>query len=78
MDHVEYVVAFSEPFDFWVWLGTTTDSEREALGGQPDLDERIRRLAEKRGLGDRYEGVTVESQETVDRDYAGHWFYRLR
>ncbi|HVQ86783.1 MAG TPA: hypothetical protein VMT88_01255, partial [Actinomycetes bacterium] len=60
---------------------TTTDAEKatvvehgffrpevlSALAGAgvaPDLVERA--------------GVTVESQETVDRDFEGRWFYAMR
>jgi hypothetical protein len=28
---IEFVIAFSEPFTFWVWLGSATDAEREQL-----------------------------------------------
>ena len=78
MVHVEWVIAFMEPFDFWVWLGTVSDEQRDQLAAQESLEQRIRRRAEKRGLADLYEGVTVESQETVDRNFEGRWFYRLR
>ena len=75
---VEWVIAFTEPFDFWVWLGTTTDAEREELASLDTLEDRIRRRAERRHLAPLFEGVSVESQETVDREYEGSWFYRLR
>lgn len=78
VDHVEYVIAFSPPFDFWVWLGTATDVERDELARHPGLNDRVQRLADRRGLATLFEGVTVESKETVDREYEGHWFYRLR
>lgn len=76
--HVEIVVAFSQPFAFWVWLGTATDAEREQLQADATINERIRAEAAGLLLEARYEGWTVESQETVDRDYQGSWFYRLR
>jgi hypothetical protein len=64
-----------------VWLVTSTDTEKatvveqgffrrdvlSALAGAgvaPDLVERA--------------AVTVESQETVDRDFEGSWFYAMR
>ncbi|TCC61007.1 hypothetical protein E0H73_17265 [Kribbella pittospori] len=77
VDHVEYVVAFSAPFDFSVWLGTATDAERDALAAEPALDDRVRAAADGCGLAELVRGTTVESKETVDRDYGG-WFYRLR
>jgi len=76
--HVEIVVAFSQPFAFWVWLGTATDAEREQLEADATINERIRAEGAGLLLDARYEGWTVESQETVDRDYQGSWFYRLR
>ena len=61
---VEFVASLPRP-DVWVWLGTTTDAERDRL---PAL------------LGDALTvaGVTVQSEETVARDHEGSWFYALR
>jgi hypothetical protein len=78
VSRVEWVIAFSPPFDFRAWLATSTDADRDALAADPDLDGRVRRLTEKAGLADLFQGTTVESQETVDREYEGSWFYRLR
>lgn len=75
---VEYVTAFSEPFPFWVWLGTTTDVERDELARDSSAGGRVAEVAGRFGFDALCEGFTVESQETVDRDYAGNWFYRLR
>jgi hypothetical protein len=78
VDHVEYVVAFIPPFEFSVWLGTSTDAERDSLSRAPDLSHRVQAAAEGRDLGTLFEGVAVESKETLDREYEGSWFYRLR
>jgi hypothetical protein len=78
VDHVEYVPAFSAPFDVWVWLGTATDAERDALAADRALDDRVRRAADGCGLAELVTGTTVESKQTVDREYDGQWFYRLR
>lgn len=75
---VEFVTAFSEPFDFWAWLGTRTDSERDQLAHDATVDARIRASASGVGITSLYKGFTVESQETVDRDFEGSWFYRMR
>lgn len=75
---VEYVVGFDVPFRFWVWLGTGSDGERDRLASWPGLAAEVSELARASGLGLLYRGVTVESQETVDREYEGSWFYRLR
>lgn len=76
--HVEYVIAFSDPFDFWVWLGTRSDRDRDILATEPTAGERIRALASAHEVGELYEGFSVESQQTIDREYQGSWFYRLR
>ena len=78
VDHVEYVVGFIAPFDFWVWLGTATDTERDSLARRSDLSDRVRAAAERRDLATTFEGVTIESKETLDREYEGSWFHRLR
>ena len=77
VERIELVVAFSAPFTFWIWLGTTSDAQRDAVTGTR-TESVIRRATEARCLDHLYEGFTAESQETVDRDYEGSWFYRLR
>ena len=75
---VEYVAAFPDQDDAWVWLGTTTDDERDALASS-DLLVALRDVV--RGVGfdpGLISGVTVQSEEKVTRDYAGSWFYALR
>jgi hypothetical protein len=74
----EFVIAFSEPFGFWAWLGTETDAQRDALASDPTTEQRVCDLASGHGVGPLYKGFTVESQQTVDREYEGSWFYRLR
>lgn len=77
---IEYVAAFPFQDDAWVWLGTATDAERDALTGtEPQLLSEVRMIAERRGFrGEKVSGVTVQSEETVARDYEGSWFYALR
>ncbi len=75
---VEFVVAFSEPFYFAVWLGVPTDRERDAGQRDATVDGRVRRVVAEHGLAELWRGFTIESQETVDRDYEGRWFYRRR
>ena len=75
---VEFVPTFSPPFRFWVWLGTDTDARGEELTRDGTVGERIVEAATRLDLGAPYEGFTITSQETVDRDYEGSWFYRLR
>jgi hypothetical protein len=78
---VEYVVGFVHPYEVWVWLVTVSDAERDLLGEELPFLEEIREVLTAAGLppGDAVlEGTTAQSQETVDRDYGGSWFYALR
>jgi hypothetical protein len=75
---VEYVSAFPDQDDAWVRLGTATDAERDGLASS-DLLVALRDVV--RGVGfdpGLISGVTVQSEQTVARDYAGSWFYALR
>ena len=77
---IEWVVGFVRPYSVWAWLGTATDAERDALPELPFRDE-VLEILRSAGLseGDVGEfGTTKQSQETVDRDYEGSWFYALR
>lgn len=75
---VEYVAALPEP-DVWVWLGTSTDAQRDSLRADPGLaDEGRQVLLSRPAEGMPVEGVTVQSVEAVARDYAGSWFYAMR
>lgn len=75
---VEYVVGFGEARDDgpWVWLGTGTDEERDLLANDRSITEAVAEIFH--AVGRPFRGVVVESQQTVDREYAGSWFYRLR
>lgn len=77
---IEFVVAFPAQDDAWVWLGTATDAERDALsGGEAQVLSEVRRIAERHGFApEKVSGVTVQSEETVAREYEGSWFYALR
>lgn len=88
---VEWVVGFIDPPRISVWLGTSTDAERNALADpteDPDhfvgdalLTQKVAKVLEEAGLktGDGwFHVVVVQSQETVDRDYEGRWFLAMR
>ena len=78
VDHVEYVAALPNR-EVWVWLGTATDEQRDDLAPSTDLMERVTTvLAEAALAGVHVPGVTIQSAETVDREYQGSWFYALR
>jgi len=77
---IEYVAAFPSQDDAWVWLGTATDEERDVLAGaeSQSLSE-VRLIAESNGfLPEKISGVSVQSEETIARDFEGSWFYALR
>jgi hypothetical protein len=79
---IEYVVGFVEPYEVSVWLGTQTDAQREALAQREGLHEEVAHALVACGIEDTDAvfngGAVVQSQETVDRDYEGSWFYALR
>lgn len=80
MVRVEYVSAFPSQDDAWVWLGTATDAERDDLArSEARLLAEVRLIAERHGFtAQNISGVTVQSEETVARDFEGSWFYALR
>ena len=77
---IEYVAAFPDLDGAWVWLGTATDAERDAFGDNlPHALAGVRQIAERCGFPpDQVNGLTVQSAETVARDYEGSWFSALR
>lgn len=81
VSRVEYVAAFPDQQPFAVWLGTATDSEAQRLRASPTVHGQVHDVLQTCG----FQGhdltelkVVIQSQETVDRDYAGNWFYALR
>ncbi len=77
---VEWVVGFVRPFHVSAWLVTATDAERDALPLSP-FGAEVRSIVEVAGVPDGDLGkldTVVQSQETVDRDYEGSWFYAQR
>ncbi|WP_143448218.1 hypothetical protein [Kineosporia sp. A_224] len=73
----EYVSAFPED-DFAIWIATESDADLAALQQVDDLHDRVARVLRDIGFVDaELRGLLVctQSQETVDRDYAGSWFY---
>ena len=78
---VQYVVGFVHPFGVDVWLVTGTDAERDALGTSDPFLPEVTSAILSRGFPVEHgavEGTFAQSQETVDRDYEGSWFYALR
>jgi hypothetical protein len=63
------------------WVKTDTDAQRDALQADPDLQRRLREvLREVRYPAAAIDevGFAFESQETVDRDYEGSWYYAMK
>ena len=78
---IEFVVGFVKPYRIHVWLGTESDAQREALTASDPLLDEVRAIVDRAGLPRRealVAGTVAQSQETVDRDYEGSWFYALR
>jgi hypothetical protein len=70
------------PLDFgngasWsCWIVTTTDAERDRVAHDEELLRCLDAAASNAGFAPS--SFTVQSQETVDRDYEGSWFYAMR
>ena len=69
------------PIDFgtpeWsCWIVTPTDRERDRVAGDNELLERLYKAAADAGFAP--DSITVQSQETVDRDHEGSWFLVMR
>jgi hypothetical protein len=63
-----------------VWLVTATDSEKEAAPLEP-LTEKVRAILANAGVsGDlaARAAVSVESEETVARDWDGDWWAAMK
>lgn len=78
---IEYVAAFAVAHAFAVWLGTSSDAEAARLRARTELLERVASALHGAGFTSSELAelaVVVQSQETVDRDYAGSWFFALR
>jgi len=64
-----------------IWLVTATDAQKAEVGGRGLLRSEVLTALTDAGLRSglvKQVQITVESQETVDRDYEGSWFYALR
>jgi hypothetical protein len=77
---IEYVAAFPQLGLSAVWLCTATDEQREAVKTDVSTDEVERLLLEVGFQSADMNGIKLasQSQETVDREYQGSWFYALR
>ena len=70
-----------DPRHLAIWITTRTDEERDRLRQDTSLHQQIRDALLQVG----YPGaavplvaLTFESQETVDRDFGGNWYYATK
>jgi hypothetical protein len=78
---IEIVAAFPDQDRIAIWLCTSTDTQRDEFPrSNPYLDEVRTVLLASGFTPDELEDLmtVAQSQETVDRDYDGSWFYALR
>lgn len=64
-----------------IWVTTRTDAERDRLLRDPGFEPKMRALLGQAGypadcVG--YAGFTAESEETVERDYKGNWYWAVK
>lgn len=57
------------------WIITATDEERDRIRGDDAIMASLSRVAAAEFAPD---SLTVQSCETVDRDYKGSWLYAMR
>lgn len=75
------VVTALEPTLMWFLVRTRTDAERDLLIGNETLLAQYEQVFRARGCSEaliRDLTFTFESQETVDRDYSGNWYWALK
>lgn len=75
---ISFLGDFIEPV---VWLVTERDSERDHLMESGEMRDTVLRSLRKAGVREglvQGAGVTVESQETVDREFAGSWWAAVK
>jgi len=64
-----------------IWVTTKTDKERDDLANDVDLHEHLRAVLLQAGYPPEavpHIGFAFESQQTVDRDFAGNWYHRIK
>jgi hypothetical protein len=63
--------------DWWSCvIEVESDATRDRLKGDDELQKKM--LSEAQAGGFPPHSIEFESRETVSRDYAGNWFFRLR
>lgn len=70
-----------DPKHFAIWIATDKDQSRDRLNGDPAFKQQIRQILHEVGYPEAAIpeiGIAFESQETVDRDYEGSWWYAVK
>jgi len=70
-----------EPTRPWFLVKTKTDADRDLLTGNEALLRELKAVFRARECPDAIvQGLmfTFQSQETVERDYAGNWYWALK
>jgi hypothetical protein len=70
-----------DPKHLAVWFSVDTDAEKQALIHDQSLDAELRQCLHQAGYPEQAipeVGFAFESQETVDRDYSGSWWYAIK
>lgn len=78
---IEYVAAFPHLDRISVWLCTSTDAQKQALGTDSPQLESVREALLEAGFTATQVAdlvTTCQSKETVDRDFEGSWLYAMR
>jgi hypothetical protein len=58
------------------WIITATDVERDRIKNDSALMANLWKVSSDAGFAP--DSFTVQSQETVERDFKGSWFYAMR
>ena len=70
-----------DPRHLAIWITTKTDEERDRLRQDPDLPQQLRDALLQVGYPTAAVPLVafeIESQETVDRDFGGSWYYATK
>jgi hypothetical protein len=70
-----------DPVNLAIWITSATDVQRDVLRRDPEFQASIRQALREVGYpAGAIDGVAfeIESQETVDRDHQGSWWYAVK
>ncbi len=70
-----------DPKHLAVWITTQTDRQRDALSADESLKARLREILAESSYPQKaipQVGFAFESEETVQRDHGGNWWYAIK